>query len=72
MVMPAIIALFQIPSLAFWMLLIMTVYQQILLRIVMPKVMSEVVGMPPLPVPNSALQDWQEVSLSVIPWQCRR
>jgi len=48
MVMPAIIALFQNPSLALWMLLIMTVYQQILLHIVMPKVMSEVVGMPPL------------------------
>lgn len=48
MVLPAIIALFQNPSLAFWMLLIMTVYQQILLHVVMPKVMSEVVGMPPL------------------------
>lgn len=48
MVMPAIIALFQNPSLAFWMLLIMTFYQQILLHIVMPKVMSEVIGMPPL------------------------
>lgn len=48
MVLPAIIALFQNPSLALWMLLIMTVYQQILLRIVMPKVMSEAVGMPPL------------------------
>ena len=48
MVMPAIITLFQNPSLALWMLLIMTVYQQILLRIVMPKVMSEAVGMPPL------------------------
>ncbi|MFQ5812241.1 MAG: AI-2E family transporter [Anaerolineae bacterium] len=48
MVMPAIITLFQNPSLALWMLLIMTVYQQILLHIVMPKVMSEAVGMPPL------------------------
>ena len=48
MAMPAIIALFQNPSLALWMLVIMTVYQQILLHIVMPKVMSEVVGMPPL------------------------
>lgn len=48
MVMPALIALFQNPSLALWMLLIMTVYQQILLHIVMPKVMSEAVGMPPL------------------------
>ncbi len=46
--MPALIALFQSPGLALWMLLIMTVYQQILLHIVMPKVMSEVVGMPPL------------------------
>ncbi len=46
--LPAIIALFQNPSLALWILLIMTVYQQILLHIVMPKVMSEVVGMPPL------------------------
>jgi predicted PurR-regulated permease PerM len=48
MVMPAFIALFQNPSLALWMLLIMTVYQQILLHIVTPKVMSEAVGMPPL------------------------
>lgn len=48
MVTPAIIALFQNSSLTLWMLLIMTVYQQILLHIVMPKIMSEVVGMPPL------------------------
>jgi predicted PurR-regulated permease PerM len=48
MVLPAIIALFQNPGLALWMLLIMTVYQQILLRILMPKIMSEVMGMPPL------------------------
>ncbi len=48
MVMPAIIALFQNPSLALWMLVIMTVYQQIILHILMPKIMSEVVGMPPL------------------------
>jgi predicted PurR-regulated permease PerM len=48
MVMPAIIALFQSPGLALWMLVIMTVYQQILLHILMPKIMSEVVGMPPL------------------------
>jgi predicted PurR-regulated permease PerM len=48
MVMPAIIALFQNPSLALWMLLIMAVYQQILLHILMPKIMSEVIGMPPL------------------------
>jgi predicted PurR-regulated permease PerM len=46
--MPAIITLFQNPSLALWMFLIMTVYQQILLHVVMPKIMSEVVGMPPL------------------------
>ena len=48
MVMPAFIALFQSPSLALWMLVIMTVYQQILLHILMPKIMSEAVGMPPL------------------------
>ena len=48
MVMPAMIALFQNPSLALWMLLIMVAYQQILLHIVMPKIMSEVIGMPPL------------------------
>lgn len=48
MVMPAFIALFQSPSLALWMLVIMTVYQQILLHILMPKIMSEVIGMPPL------------------------
>ena len=48
MVLPAIIALFQSPGLALWMLLIMTVYQQSLLRIVMPRVMSKAVGMPPL------------------------
>lgn len=48
MVIPSVIALFQDPGLAFWMLLIMTVYQQILLHIVMPRIMSEAVGMPPL------------------------
>mgnify|MGYP005849082333 CR=1 FL=1 len=48
MVLPALIALFQTPGLALWMLLIMTVYQQILLHILMPKIMSEAVGMPPL------------------------
>jgi len=46
--LPAVIALFQNPGLALWMLLIMTVYQQILLHILMPKIMSEVIGMPPL------------------------
>jgi predicted PurR-regulated permease PerM len=48
MVIPSIIALFQDPGLAFWILLIMAVYQQILLHIVMPRIMSEAVGMPPL------------------------
>ncbi len=48
MVLPSIIAVFQNPGQALWMLVIMSVYQQILLHIVMPKVMSEVVGMPPL------------------------
>ena len=48
MVLPALIALFQNPSLTLWMFLIMTVYQQILLHILMPKIMSEVIGMPPL------------------------
>jgi predicted PurR-regulated permease PerM len=48
MAMPAIIALLQSPSLALGMLVIMTVYQQILLHVLMPKIMSVVVGMPPL------------------------
>lgn len=48
MVLPALITLFQNPSLTLWMFLIMTVYQQILLHILMPKIMSEVIGMPPL------------------------
>lgn len=48
MIMPAIIALFQSPGLAFWMLVIMTAYQQVLLHILMPRIMSEMVGMPPL------------------------
>jgi predicted PurR-regulated permease PerM len=48
MVTPAIIALFQSPGLALWMFLIMIIYQQILLHILIPKIMSEMVGMPPL------------------------
>jgi predicted PurR-regulated permease PerM len=48
LVVPPIITFFQNPNLALWMLLIMTAYQQILLHILMPKIMSEVIGMPPL------------------------
>jgi predicted PurR-regulated permease PerM len=63
MVMPAIIALFQSSSLALWILLIVTVYQQILLHIVMPKIMSEVVGMPPLLILGAILISTRLISL---------
>jgi len=45
---PVVIALFQSPENAWWILLILLIYQQFLINVVMPRVLSEVVGMHPL------------------------
>jgi len=48
MFLPPLIALFQDPKTAFWLLVATFLYQQFLLRILIPKLISEMVGMPPL------------------------
>jgi predicted PurR-regulated permease PerM/esterase/lipase len=48
MVLPALAALIQAPEHALWILIVMTVYQQILTQILAPKVMADVLGMPSL------------------------
>jgi len=48
MLLPGIAALIQAPGSALWLFIVMTAYQQVLLHAVAPKVMAEVLGMPPL------------------------
>lgn len=48
MVLPALIALVQSPQNALWLLIVMTIYQQILTQILAPRIMGSVIGMPPL------------------------
>lgn len=48
MIMPAAIAYIQSPSDALWLLIVFTAYQQVLLQVFAPKLMAEVVGMPPM------------------------
>jgi predicted PurR-regulated permease PerM len=48
MVLPGIVALVQSSSATIPLLIAMTAYQQVLLRILMPRILSEVVGMPAL------------------------
>jgi len=48
MVLPALIALVQSPQDALWLLIVMTVYQQVLTQILAPRIMADVLGMPPL------------------------
>ncbi|NPV07288.1 MAG: AI-2E family transporter [Anaerolineae bacterium] len=48
MVLPALTALVQAPQSALWLLIVMTVYQQILLQVLAPRVMADVLGMPAL------------------------
>jgi len=55
MVLPAAMALLQGTGSALMLLVLMTVYQQILLHLLMPKLMSEAVGMPALLVLIAAL-----------------
>ncbi|RMF36229.1 MAG: AI-2E family transporter [Chloroflexi bacterium] len=46
--LPALIAWLQKPNTALPVFLILFAYQQVLLRVILPKVMSEMLGMPPL------------------------
>ncbi len=48
MVLPALVALLQSPNDALWLLIAMTVYQQILLQVMAPKLMSSALGLPAL------------------------
>lgn len=46
MFFPALLALFQRPEVTLWVLLPLVVYQQVLVRILLPKIISEATGMP--------------------------
>jgi len=46
MFLPGIVALFQQPEAAVWLFIVMTVFQQILLHIVIPRILSEAMGLP--------------------------
>ncbi len=48
MVLPALVALVQQPEAALWVFIVMTLYQQILLQVLAPRVMADVLGMPAL------------------------
>ncbi|MBC7248887.1 MAG: AI-2E family transporter [Anaerolineae bacterium] len=48
MFLPPAIALFQNPTTALWLLVATFLYQQFLLQFLIPKIISEMVGMPPL------------------------
>lgn len=48
MILPALVALIQGSGATIPLFIAMTAYQQVLLRILMPRIMSEVVGMPAL------------------------
>lgn len=45
---PLIIALFQAPGTAFWVLLALFVYEQIIINVLMPRLIGEMVGLHPL------------------------
>lgn len=45
---PLFVCLFQMPSSAFWLFLVLLVYQLVIVNVVMPRVLSEAVGLHPL------------------------
>ncbi|MGB9592705.1 MAG: AI-2E family transporter [Anaerolineae bacterium] len=48
MLLPGLVALFQQPSAAVWLIIAMTVFQQILLHVIIPRIMAETMGLPTL------------------------
>ncbi|MCS7286447.1 MAG: AI-2E family transporter, partial [Anaerolineae bacterium] len=55
MFFPAVLALFQRPEVTLWVFLPLVIYQQILVRILLPKIISEATGMPAILVILSIL-----------------
>ena len=55
MFLPALLALFQRPGVALWVLIPLAIYQQVLVRIILPKIISEATGMPAILVILSIL-----------------
>lgn len=48
MLLPGLVALFQQPGAAIWLIIAMTAFQQILLHVIIPRIMSETMGLPTL------------------------
>lgn len=48
MLLPGIVALFQQPGAAIWLIVAMTAFQQILLHVIIPRIMAETMGLPTL------------------------
>lgn len=48
MVLPSLVALFQQPGAVLWLFIAMTLFQQVLLHFVIPRIMSEAMGLPTL------------------------
>ncbi len=48
MVLPSLMALFQQPDAALWLFIAMTLFQQVLLHFIIPRIMSEAMGLPTL------------------------
>ncbi len=55
MFLPALLALFQRPEATFWVLIPLIIYQQILVRVLLPRIISEATGMPAILVILSIL-----------------
>lgn len=48
MFLPGIVALFQQPSAALWLIIAATAFQQVLLHVIIPRIMAETMGLPTL------------------------
>ncbi len=48
MLLPGIVALFQQPGAAIWLIIAMTAFQQVLLHVIIPRIMAETMGLPTL------------------------
>lgn len=48
MLLPGIVALFQQPGAALWLIIAMTAFQQVLLHVIIPRIMAETMGLPTL------------------------
>jgi len=48
MLLPGLVALFQQPGAAIWLLIAMTAFQQVLLHVIIPRIMAQTMGLPTL------------------------